>query len=95
MKNVKSNTRHSVITAEHLARKMNILLENDKHMMRATTQKGIRIAMQSINRRYREDPLDLNTYIFSGKWYVDWILAGTKSPAQNAGDFVFSDRTFT
>ena len=41
MKKVKSNARHSVITAEHLACKMNIGLEKAKHMMIATTQKGI------------------------------------------------------
>ena len=41
MKNVKANTRHSVITTENLARKINIGLENSKQMMIATTQKGI------------------------------------------------------
>ena len=41
MKNAKSNTRHSVITAEDLARKMNIGLEKSNQMMRATIDKVI------------------------------------------------------
>ena len=41
MKEVKANTRHSVIKAEHLASKMNIGLEKAKKMMRTTTQKVI------------------------------------------------------
>ena len=41
MKKVKSNTRHSVITVEYLAHKMNIGLENANQMMRATTKKGV------------------------------------------------------
>ena len=50
MKKFKSNTRHSVITSEHLARKMNIGLEKDKKMMRATTQKCIRTSLHLIIR---------------------------------------------
>ena len=41
MKEFKSHIRHSVITAEHLARKMNIGLEKYKQMIIETTQKGI------------------------------------------------------
>ena len=37
MKKVKSNTRHSAITVEHLARNINIGLEKDNQNMRATT----------------------------------------------------------
>ena len=41
MKKVKDNTSQSIITVEHLARKMNIGLEKAKQMMRETIQKGI------------------------------------------------------
>ena len=51
MKRVKANTRHSVITAEHLSRNMNIRLEKDKHMMRATTHKGIQTELYPITRQ--------------------------------------------
>ena len=87
MKRVKSNTRHSVITAEHLACKMEIGLEKSKQMMITTTHKGIRTAVHPITRRYRVDHLDLHADILSGKWYVDWISDGTKYLAQNSGDF--------
>ena len=85
MKNIKANSRHYVITAEHLACKMNIGLEKSKHMMRATTQKGILTEVYPITRRYRVYHLDLHTSILAGKWYVYCILDGTKSLAQNAG----------
>ena len=51
--------------------------------------------MNLITRRYRVYHLDLHTDRFSGKWYVDWISAGTKYLAQNERAFVFSDGTFT
>ena len=51
MQKVKLHTRHSVITAEHLAHKMNIGLEKDQQMIRATTQKGTRTSVQTITRQ--------------------------------------------
>ena len=60
-KKVKANTRHSIITAEHLARNMNIGLERSTQMMTSTTQKGLRIAVHPITRRYIVDHLDLHT----------------------------------
>ena len=68
---IQSNTRHSVKTAEHFARKMNIGLEKAKQITREITQKGIHSELPHINRRYRIDHLDLQTARFSGKWYVD------------------------
>ena len=41
------------------------------------------------------DHLDLHEARLAGKLYVNWISAGTRFLAQNAGAFVFSDRTFT
>ena len=95
MKKVKYNTRQSVITAEHLACKMNIEFLNSKNIMRETTQKVIIISVHPITRRYRVDHSDLHTSILAGKWYVDWILAGTESLAQNAGYFLLAGGTFT
>ena len=48
MKNVKAHTRQSIITAEHLSRKMNIVLEKAKHMIIPTTQKGIQNSVHPI-----------------------------------------------
>ena len=72
MKNVKSNTRHFVITEKHLARKMNIVLEKDNHMMRATAQKGIQTAVHPITRRYMLYLLDLHT----PDWQENGMLTG-------------------
>ena len=67
MKRVKANTRHSIITAEHLARNMNIGLERSTQMMTSTTQKGLQIAVHPITRQYIVDHLDLQTVRLAGK----------------------------
>ena len=48
MKKFKAHTRHSVITSEHLTRKINIILENSKQIMIATTQEVIKTAVRPI-----------------------------------------------
>ena len=94
-KKVKSHTSHSSITAEYLTRKMNIGLEKSKQIMIATTQKVIQTAVHPITRRYKVDHLDLYTARLVGKYFVDWISAGTKLLSHNAVDFMFSNITFT
>ena len=42
IRKIVANTRHSVITPEHLARMLNIGLDKAKLMLHVTTQKGIR-----------------------------------------------------
>ena len=64
-------------------------------MMRATTHKGVQTAVHTIPRRYIVDCLDIHTARLSGKWYVDWISAGTKSLDQNSGYLVLYGVTFT
>ena len=78
MKKVKAHTRHSVVTVEHLAHKMNIGLEKSNHMIISTTHKAIQTAVHPINSPYRLYHLDLHTPRLAGKLYVDWISAGTK-----------------
>ena len=63
-------------------------------MIIATTQKDIRTAVHPITRWCIVYHLDLHTARLVGKWYVDWVLAGTTFLAQNAGAFVFSVRNF-
>ena len=87
MKNVKANTRNFVITEEHLERKINIGLENDKQEIRSTTQKVIQTAVHPITRQYTVYHLGIHIEILAEKWYVDWISPVTKSLAQNTGDF--------
>ena len=66
-----SNSRHSTITPEHLARTLNIGINKAKQMLKVTTQKGIRTATHPIHRKYRVDHLDLHSSRIRGKWYVD------------------------
>jgi len=56
-----SNSRHSIITPEHLARTLNSGLDKAKQMLRVTIQKGIRTATRPIHRRYRVHHLDLHS----------------------------------
>ena len=87
-----SNSRHSIITPEHIVRTLNIRLDKAKQMLRVTTQKGIRTAVHPIHRKYRVDHLDLHSSRIQGKWYVDWMSAKTKSIQQNR-DIPFRDQS--
>ena len=90
-----SNSRHSKVTPEHLARTLNIGLDKAKQMLRVTTQKGIRTATHPIHRRYRVDHLDLHSSRLRGKWYVDWMASRTKSIQSNKGAFIYTNGAFT
>ena len=50
MKKFKSNTRHSVITAEHLVQKMNIGLEKYEQIMRAKSYNVLRLGCSSSSK---------------------------------------------
>ena len=94
MSKVIANTRHSVITAEHIARTFNIGLNKAKETLRVTTQKGVRTAQYPLTRRYRVDHLNLHRNYLRGKWYVDWMPSATKSITQCKGAFVYSNGTY-
>ena len=79
IRKIVANTRHSVITPEHLAQNLNIRLDKAKLMLHVTTQKGIRTEVHPIHRRYRVDHLDLHSMRLKGKWYVGWMPSKTKS----------------
>ena len=48
-----SNSSHSRVTPEHLARMLNIGLDKAKQMLKVTTQKGVRTAVHPIHIHYR------------------------------------------
>ena len=60
VRKVRSNTRHSVITPEHIARMHQVGLDKAKEMLKATTQKGFWTAIHPIHKRYRADHLNLH-----------------------------------
>ena len=59
-KEVASKTRHSIVTPEHLSRTFNIGLGTAKRTLQITMQKGIRIAIHPIHRRYCVDHLNIH-----------------------------------
>ena len=76
---VVANLRHSVGTPDHLAWTINIGLDKSKQILRFTTQRVICTKVQPIRRIYRTYNLDRHLKYISGRWYVDWIPAATKS----------------
>ena len=92
---VLSKTRHSVITAEHIARTFNIGLDKAKKTLEVTTQKGIHTAIAPLFRRYRTDHISLHLDHLRSQWYVDWMPAKTKSITGCTGAFVYTNGKFT
>jgi hypothetical protein len=95
---ISSDTRHSKVTPQHLARAWKIGLEKAKEMLRVTTQKGIRYAIHPIRRRYRVDhllQLGINARQVTQQVYVDHMQSKVKSLSQNTGAFVYTTGSFT
>ena len=90
-----ANTRHSVITPEHVAKIMHMGLDKAKNLLKVTTQKGVRTAVHPIHRRYRTDHIDLNRDRLRGKWYVDWMPAKRKSITQATGAWIYTNGFFS
>jgi len=94
MKKVTATSRHSTITADHLARTFRIGLNKAKYLIDATTQKGVRTSQFPMTRRYRVDHIHLHRRHLRGKWYIDWLQSGVKSVDQAKGAFVYSDGAY-
>jgi hypothetical protein len=95
---VASNSRHTNVTPEHVARSWGIGLDQAKETLRVTTQKGLRYAIHPIHRRYRVDHLQhlgLNVRRIVRQFYVDHMQAKVKSLSQNTGAFVYTTGSFT
>lgn len=90
-----SNTRHSVITPERVSRVFGVGLNAAKQTIAVTTQKGVRRAINPLNRRYRVDHLNLHQNRLGGQWYVDHMSAQKKSINQNTGAWVYSNGNLT
>jgi hypothetical protein len=90
-----SRHRHSEITPERISKLFGIGLNKAHQLLRVTTQRGVRMAVNPITRRYRVDHLDLNLNRLKGVWEVDWLLSKVKSTTQSTGSFVYSNGVFT
>ena len=72
---VKTNMRHSTHTPECVSRVFGVGLHKAKQTLAVTTQHGIRHAVNTLNRRYRVDHLNLHRTYLIGKWYLDHMMA--------------------
>ena len=88
-------TRHSVVTPERVADVMGIGIEKAKHMMKKTTQRGVRTAVYPIHKRYRTDTIRLKSNHLTGKWYFDWMPAKCESICGAKGAYVMTNGSFT
>jgi len=60
-KRVRANTRHSMITSQHLVSQMKLSLDKAKQMMKVATQKGIRSTVYPVTKRYATNHLEIYT----------------------------------
>ena len=90
-----SRTRHSVVSPERIQEIFGVGREKSLHLIRVTTQKGIRTALHPVHRRYRVDHLDLHRHRLRGPFQMDWMTARVKSLSQNTGGYLISNGHFT
>jgi hypothetical protein len=72
---INTMTRHSLSTAEDLARKWKIGLETARKTLNCTTQYGIRHALHPLTRRYRTDIFMLNIKRLRTRMYTDTLFS--------------------
>ena len=76
-------------------RNWNIGLQTAKDTLAATTQHGVRTAVQPMSRRLRNDHPHLHSSLICGKWYADTLLSKVKSIRGNTCANVFTQGNFT
>ena len=86
-----SSKRHSRVTAEDLAERWLIGLNQARATMHATTQRGLRSAILPLSRRYRADKI-LNIRRLDDRFSTDTFFADTCSKGQNKCAQVFSTK---
>jgi len=74
-----SDQRHSVVSAEELAKKWRIGINTAKLTLKATTQFGLCHALHPIHRCYRTDHMLLRYNCFNTTLYSDTLFAKVKS----------------
>ena len=90
---VVENSRHSMVTPDYSARKINIGLDKAKQIIRVTTKYGICTVVHPISRRYIIDNLYLSRRCICGMWYVEWMPAATKLITQCRDELIYSNGT--
>ena len=78
VRKVVENSRRSVVTPDHLAQTLNIVLYKSKQMLGVTNQHIIHMSVHPISIIYRTDHLNLLHKYISVRWDVDWMPSATK-----------------
>ena len=86
-----SKERHLVVSAESIANRWCVGMNNAKQTYKITTQKGVRSAILPLSRRYKADR-HFNRPTLKGKWYTDYAFGRTKSLDGNVGAQVFANK---
>ena len=95
IKGVASESRHSVVSPEHVARTWGIGIETAKNIIKVTTQRGVRHVMHPLHRRYGVDNIHLHRKRLNSPFYTDHMVAAVKSLEGNNGLHVYTNGKFT
>ena len=91
---VASNTRHTSVTPESLARSWMIGIDSAKRTLATTTQLAIRHAVHPLKRRYRTDLLSTRHRRLNIRIFSDTLFAGVQSLRGNTCAQIFSAENF-
>ena len=91
---VVTETRHTTVTAEQLARKWGIGIEAAKATLKATTQYGVRHAIHPLSRRYRTDIMLSHLRRLATTVFTDTMFGKIKSLKGNTCGQIFSAGKF-
>ena len=92
---ISTRERHTTVTPENLTRLWGCGLETSKKMIKQTTQVGVRTALHPLHRRYRVDQAHLNRRRLMSHFYMDTLIAKTKSLKGNKYAQVYTNGRFT
>lgn len=88
---LRSTSRHSVFSPEHVASIFNCGIGTAKDILAATTQKGIRHSVMPLNQQYWVDHIHLNLKYLARLWTMDHMESKYISIRQHAVAIVFTN----
>jgi hypothetical protein len=91
---VNTALRHSINTAEDLAKKWKIGLETARKTLKCTTQYGVRHALHPLTKRYRTDIFMLNIRRLRTRIYTDTLFSKVTSINGNKCAQIYSNEDY-
>ena len=86
--------RHTALSAEEVSRKFGVGLDTARQTLKATTQLGIRHAVNPLSRRYRTDIMQSKRKRLNDTFYSDTMFSGVKSIRGNTCAQLFTNGKF-